>query len=186
MLMRRLVFIGAASVTLVLVVAFLVWRSSPEFRIDVTQSEIQSRVAAKLPLRNCALVVACVEISNASVVLAEGSDRIGIRCELLASLGSRQYPGIAAFSGKPRYVAGDAKVYIDDLRIDELQMKGMSPEVAELVKLRGPVLLRGVLQTTPIYTIRGNSLKENFARFALQKVQVVDGKLRLTLHRPAQ
>jgi len=62
----------------------------------------------------------------------------------------------------------------------------MSPEVAELVKLRGPVLLRGVLQTTPIYTIRGNSLKENFARFALQKVQVVDGKLRLTLHRPAQ
>ncbi len=185
MLSRRVIFIGAATLVALVVAGFLVWRSSPEFRINIEQSEIQSRVSAKLPLRSCALVVACLEIVNASVVLSEGSDRIGIRSELLASLGSRQYPGVAAFTGKPRYVPGEAKVFVDDLRIDELQMKGMSPEVAELVKLRGPLLLRGVLQTTPIYTIRGNTLKDSFARFALQKVEVIDGKLRLTLRRPS-
>ena len=184
MLKRRAILTSVAILAALVIAGFLVWRSSPEFRINIEQSEIQSRVSARLPLRSCALVVACLEIVNASVVLSEGSDRIGIRSELLASLGSRQYPGVAAFTGKPRYVPGEAKVFVDDLRIDELQMKGMLPEDAELVKLRGPLLLCGEMETTEIYTIRGNTLKDSFARFALQKVEVIDGMLQLTLRRP--
>jgi hypothetical protein len=182
--LRRL---GIAFVALLALAAagFLVWRSAPEFHIDIEASEIQSRLAARLPLRNCALILACLEIANARVTLAEGSDRIGIRADMLASFGTRQMPGVAALSGKPRYVPGNAQIFIDDLRIDELQMQGMSPEVAELVKSRGPALLRGVLQSTPIYTLRGNTLKDDFARFALQQVDVVGGKLRLTLRRPS-
>lgn len=163
---------------------FLVWRAAPEIHINVSQSEIQSKVTERLPHRNCLIGLACLEMKTATVALAEGSDRIGIRSELVATLGTREMPGVASISGKPRYVPAEGKVYVDDLRIDELQIQGMSPEVAQLVRLGGPALLRGVVQNTPIYTLRGVTLRESFARFALQKVEVADGKLRLTLRRP--
>lgn len=184
-LRRRGILIGVVVVAVVAVALFLVWRSSPEIRIDLDRDDIQSRVAAKLPLRNCALGLACLEMKTATVVLNGGSDRIGIRSELVATLGNREMPGVASISGKPRYVPAEGRVYIDDLRIDELQIDGMSRELTQLVRLGGPSLLRGVLQSTPIYTLRGASLRESFARFALQKVEVIDGKLRLTLRRPS-
>ncbi|MBL8310583.1 MAG: DUF1439 domain-containing protein [Burkholderiales bacterium] len=184
MLNRRASIYGVAVIVVLVAVGFFVWRSSPEFRVSIDQSDIQAHVSARLPLRHCALVVACLEVNSAQVLLAEGSDRIGIRSELLASLGNRRYPGVAAFSGKPRYVPGEGKVFVDDLRIDDLQLQGLSSEVAAMVKLRGPALLHGALQTTPIYTIRGKSIKADFVRFALHNVQVVNGKLLLTLRRP--
>jgi hypothetical protein len=66
MLKRRAILTSVATLVALVVAGFLVWRSSPEFRINIEQSEIQSRVSAKLPLRSCALVVACLEIVNAA------------------------------------------------------------------------------------------------------------------------
>jgi len=185
-LSKRAWGIAAAVLVIAAVAAFLVWRNLPEVRVNLDRDEIQSRVSARLPYRNCALGLACLELRNATVVLSEGSDRIGIRSDLLATLGNRELPGVASISGKPRYVPAEGRVFVDDLRIDELHIQGMSPEMTQLVRLGGPSLLRGVLQSTPIYTLRGATWRESFARFALQKVEVVDGKLRLTLSRPTQ
>ena len=48
MLKRRAILTSVATLVALVVAGFLVWRSSPEFRINIEQSEIQSRVSAKL------------------------------------------------------------------------------------------------------------------------------------------
>ena len=148
-------------------------------------SRVRSSLACqpKLPLRSCALVVACLEIVNASVVLSEGSDRIGIRSELLCQ---SWQPSISRRCGVYRQAqirAGEAKVFVDDLRIDELQTKGCHQKLRNSVVARAVAAAWCVADDADLHD-PWQYAERQFARFALQKVEVIDGMLQLTLRRP--
>ena len=54
----------------------------------------------------------------------------------------------------------------------------------EILRNRGPGLLRGALATRPIYTLKADTLQQRFARLAVRDVRVVNGKLRISMAAP--
>lgn len=151
-----------------------------EVHLDIVPSEIQKSLSAKFPVKGCAPVLGCIELSSPVVALSEGSDRIGFSSAILVSRGSLLLPGQVAFTGKVRYVRYAGEFYFDDIEIQTLQFAGVPPAYTEAVKVRAPGILRAALQNHPVYTIKGDTEKERLAKLAISDVKVVNGKLRVT------
>ena len=154
-----------------------------EASIDIDQAQLQQRLDARFPQKSCAMMVACVTLSKPVVRLTDGSERIGLSADVLVSLGHREMPGQVSFSGVLRYVRYEGDFYLDDVRIDNFALTGASPELVQVVKVRGPDALRRTLQGHPIYTLKGAGPRATLAKLAVRDVQVVGGKVRVTFLR---
>lgn len=165
---------------------FLAQRYGDGLAVELTEQELQTRLAARFPLQNCALVIVCLDIMSPQLKLIEGADRIALSAELSATVGQRRYPGTLAFSGKVRYVAADGNLFLDEIDIDRLDLAGVPPRYTDVLRSTGPSVLRSVLATRPIYTLKGDTAKERLARAAVGDIRVVNGKLRISMASPTQ
>lgn len=156
---------------------------APQAWIDIDQAQLQTRLDARFPQKNCALMFACLILSDPHVTLTEGSERIGLAADVLVTLGRREMPGKVAFSGVLRYVRYEGDFYFDDVQIDNFALTGFPPELVQVVKVRGPAAMRRALEGHPVYTIKGDSTKSALAKLAVRDVQVVGGKVRVTFLR---
>ena len=168
-----LALLGAASWGLVYV--------GNESHIDVTREELQQRLAAKFPVQNCALT--CIALSEPVIGLTEGSDRISFSASMLVNLGRLQLPGRLAFSGKLRYVRYEGNFFFEQIEIQEFQLSGLPPALAEAVRAHGQSLIGMALSNYPVYSIKDDSANAALAKRALRDVQVVNGKLRISFLR---
>ena len=55
-----------------------------------------------------------------------------------------------------------------------------------MLRSRGPAVLRGVLATKRIYTLKADNAQQRLARLAVRDVRVVNGKLRVSFVNPSQ
>lgn len=152
-----------------------------EAHIDVTREELQQRLAAKFPVRNC--VLTCIELSEPVIGLAEGSDRISFSASMLVNLGRLQLPGRLAFSGKLRYVRYAGDFFFEQIEIQEFQLSGLPAVLADAVRAHGQSLIGTALSNYPVYSIKDDSAHAALAKRALRDVQVVQGKLRISFLR---
>lgn len=148
--------------------------------LDISQAELQARIAPRFPTHHCKLVVACVDLSNPVVVLKDGDDRIGLTADVSVVLGLKARTGHIGLSGRPRYEPQQGQLFLDDLRIDSLALAGLPEAYAELVKLRGPAAAQGALQSHPIYTLDTGTAKGALAKRTVRDVRVVNGRLRVS------
>jgi Protein of unknown function (DUF1439) len=177
--------IGSAVFGVVAVAAVLGYlKYGPDAFIDLTQAELQGKLDPKFPQEKCILVLACLEIRSPKIQLTEGSDRVGLAADFVASLGSQKMPGTLLLTGKPRYVQHEGSFFIDDIQIREFKMSGNAPDFEEVVRVRGPGLLKALMQGTPLYTLKSDTKYGAFAKLALKSVLVVNGKLRITFAKP--
>ena len=163
---------------------FLAHRYGDKLAIELTEQELQTRLAARFPIQNCALIIVCIDITTPKLKLIEGSDHIALAADLAATVGQRRYPGTLAFSGKVRYVATDGNFFLDDIDIDRLDLTGVPARYTDVLRSTGPTVLRSVLATQPIYTLKGDTAKERLTRLAVGDVRVVNGKLRISMASP--
>lgn len=160
---------------------FLAQQYGDKLAIELTEQELQTRLSARFPIQSCQLIIVCLDITSPQLKLAEGSDRIALSTDLSATLGTRRYPGTLAFSGKVRYVAQDGEFFLDDIEIHRLDLEGVPPKYTDILRSTGPAVLRSVLATKPIYTLKGDSTQMRLARLAVADVRVVNGKLRVSM-----
>jgi hypothetical protein len=153
---------------------------APQAFIDIDQARLQRQLDGYFPQKHCTMMVACVTLSRPVVKLTEGSPRIGMSADILVTLGHREMPGQVTFSGVLRYVRYQGDFFLDDVQVENFALTGVSPDMVQVVKQRGPDALRRALQGHPIYTLRGDSAREALAKLAVRNVQVVDGKVRVT------
>lgn len=146
--------------------------------IEISQAEIQSRLETQFPFQKCFIV--CLILSEPKVSLNEGSDRIHFVTNLMLESGQRKMPGQMSFSGKLRYEREAGKFFFDAIEVQDLNLAGIPPEFAEIVKVRGPGIAAAMLSDRPIYTLDNNTLKGSMARLAIKDVKVVGGKLRVS------
>lgn len=184
MLKRR----GAFIALLVLAAIALAWWAvktfSPEMTIELTREQIQAQLDPKFPAEKCLLRIVCIELREPKLRLDEGSDRVGLTAQFTATLGKRTMPGTVAFTGKPRYEPANGSFYLDDVQVSEFQMTGNAPDFDEVVRVRGPKVMEAILRNVPLYTLKTDTTRGELAKLALRSVQVVGGKLRLTLLNP--
>jgi hypothetical protein len=180
----RRIAIGLGAMLAVLAASWwAITEYAPQGAIDIDQAQLQARLDARFPQRNCTMLVACLTLSAPVVTLSEGSNRIGMSADVLVTLGHREMPGKVTFSGVLRYVRYRGDFYLDDVQIDNFSLTGFPPEFVQVVKVRGPAALRRALEGHPIYTIKGDTATTALAKLAVRDVQVVDGKVRVTFLR---
>jgi hypothetical protein len=183
---RRLALPVLATIVVLAVCAFGWWailRTGPELHVDIDQAQIQQRLAERFPQRNCALMMACIDVSDPVVTLTEGSERIGFAACVVVTLGHRQSPGRVAFSGVLRYVQYQGDFYLDDVQLDELQLANFPPELAAVLKQRAPAILRRAFDGHPVYSLKGQGARAALAKFAVSDIRVVKGRVRVTFLR---
>jgi Protein of unknown function (DUF1439) len=147
--------------------------------LDIGQAELQARVAARFPVQQCQILIACLDLSNPVVALKEGDDRIGFMVDVRITLGTHARTGRIGIAGRPRYAPEGGQLFLDGLQITTLELAGLPEEYAELVKARGAIVARQALQSQPVYTLDANSTKGALARRTVRDVKVVNGKLRI-------
>jgi Protein of unknown function (DUF1439) len=182
--MRKLIIGLVVLILLAGVGWLLLQRFNPEMSIDVSQDELQKRLVEKFPVKNCSMLVACIELDRPKITLVEGSDRIGFAASLVLMFGERQFPGQVALNGKVRYARDEGEFFLDEIAIDQFEIAGLPTEFADFVRKRGPSVLGAVLASRPVYSLKGDSTKTALAKLALRDVKVANGLLRITFGAP--
>ncbi len=148
--------------------------------LDFSAAQIQSAIAPKFPQENCPTPVTCIKLQNPKVSLAENSDRITMAFDTAITLLQQPVTGTAVITAKPRYQPTTGEIFLDDTKIADLQLRGVSANVTQVATQYGSVLAQLALQRTPIYSFK-NGQAEKLAKMGIADVRVVDGKLRVTL-----
>lgn len=172
---------------LILLLAFLVTIvgcKSGETVVTLTRDEIQARVAPRFPITKNWLVVNIV-LREPEIFLPEGANQIGINMLVDVNV-----PLLKTISGHlkatavPRYDTESKSFYLDQATVERLDLPGLMPELQDKARSAVESMARQELGKHPIYELKGRSLKEITAAYALKEVQVRDGKLRATFALP--
>ncbi|HVJ21495.1 MAG TPA: DUF1439 domain-containing protein [Polyangiaceae bacterium] len=149
--------------------------------VEVEQSEIQQRLAAKFPVQKPVLL-GTISLENPNVILRENSDRIGVALDAKLTLPLfPPYIGKLTVSGKPAYRPAEKAFYLQEAALESFEVSGLPAAQAEA--LRGPteIVARSVLDSFPVYQFDQRNWKEVSAEHVLQSVKVENGKLHATL-----
>jgi hypothetical protein len=151
------------------------------FELEITPQKIQTELAKGFPRESCQSSVICVAAHSPQLVLVNGSPRIGLKVQLssrspLINSATAQI-GSTALSAKLRYERTEAALYLDDVKIDDVQFKNVPDAVSALVRDLSQPLLRKSLTAKPIYTIPADKLSDRLQRMALHSVEIKGGKV---------
>jgi Protein of unknown function (DUF1439) len=152
--------------------------SDGKLTLDFSAAQIQSAIAPKFPQENCPTPVTCIKLQNPKVSLTENSDRITMAFDTSLTLLQQPVTGTSVISSKPRYQTSTGEIFLDDTKIQDLKLQGVSSSVTNTVMQYGSVLAQAALQRTPIYSFKSGQA-EKIAKMGIADVKVVDGKLRV-------
>ena len=152
--------------------------SDGKLTLDFSASQIQNAVEPKFPQENCPTPVTCIKLQNPKVILAENSDRITMAFDTSITLLQQPITGTSIISSKPRYQTSTGEIYLDDTKIQDLKLQGVSNNVTNSIMQYGSILAQAALQRTPIYSFKSGQA-EKIAKMGIADVRVVDGKLRV-------
>lgn len=152
--------------------------SDGKLTLDFSAIQIQNAVAPKFPQENCPTPVTCIKLQNPKVSLAENSDRITMAFDTSITLLQQPITGTSIVSSKPRYQTSTGEIYLDDTKIQDLKLQGVSSNVTNSIMQYGSILAQAALQRTPIYSFK-SSQAEKIAKMGIADVKVIDGKLRV-------
>jgi Protein of unknown function (DUF1439) len=152
--------------------------SDGKLTLDFSAAQIQSTIAPKFPQENCPTPITCIKLQNPKVILAENSDRITMSFDTSITLLQQPITGTSVVSSKPRYQSTTGEIFLDDTKIQDLKLQGISSNVANSIMQYGSVLAQAALQRTPIYSFKSGQA-EKIAKMGIADVKVVDGKLRV-------
>ena len=152
--------------------------SDGKLTLDFSAAQIQSAIAPKFPQENCPTPVTCIKLQNPKVSLAENSDRITMAFDTSITLLQQPVTGTSIVSSKPRYQTSTGEIYLDDTKIQDLKLQGVSSNVTNSIMQYGSILAQAALQRTPIYSFKSGQA-EKIVKMGIADVRVVDGKLRV-------
>lgn len=158
--------------------AFLVLRlRGSDLTLTFTREDLQQRVAAKFPFDQKLLFIT-VTYSNPDVILNDSSDRIGIALDATAKLaGDQLVKGHAAGDWQLRYEPSEGALYVDDPKIEKIEIGGLSPSTQEQIGRIAKPLMEEYLRRVPVYRLKPGDFRQDMARSVLKSVSVKQGKL---------
>jgi Protein of unknown function (DUF1439) len=151
-----------------------------KFTLEFSAQQIQTAIAPKFPMEKCPLPLTCFTLGNPQVSLQENSDRITMGFDVKLSFMQRPVTGTTTLSAKPRYQSSTGELYLDDARMEALQLQGVPPEINALGVQYAAGLVQPVLKNTPIYSFK-EAKTERLAKMGIADVKVVGGKLQVSI-----
>lgn len=151
-----------------------------ELEIALTEKDLRGKIEEVFPIEESYLLVVRLRLSDPEVDLDEGSDRITYQMRAKVSLAGHDFGGSARVSGTIRYEAEKREFYLDDSRLEDLDIDGVSAEYREPLRGVANLAAREVFEKNPVYVLDEEFLGKLGGTVAVRQVKVVDGKLRIS------
>lgn len=176
--MKKLLFLLFLLVALVAAAWFFL--RDQEFVVTLSEAEMQERIEEMFPVDRQYLLVLTLQLSDPEVNLVEGDDRIryGMRASLaVPAVGP--LTGTGRVSGRLRYDAESRQLFLDDSRVEEIQIDGLPEMYRGPLRQVADLVASQQLDRHPVYTIEEGWLAELPGPVVLRDVRVGDGKVRV-------
>lgn len=149
---------------------------------EISQSDIQERIESQFPVDRCVLVF-CIELDKPFVLLKDNQTRIefGSDAVMEVAFSSEKYDGNAGFSGRLSYIRDKSAFYLQDSRLEYLEVNGVSEEHKKNLNELAALLVSEYLRSNPIYSFRDTALELVAPWLELKEIDIRDGMLRLRL-----
>ena len=142
-----------------------------------TRADLQSKVEKGFPVEKKKRLVK-VGLSNPVIVLAPGSQRIGMRLDVAAALpGTGTVNGVVEADGLLVYRSEAGQIAITDTQLRRLQIADVPAAYRKTVKAIVASLAEKYLSDVTVYTLNQDEFKESLAKLLLRSVAVEDGRV---------
>jgi hypothetical protein len=149
--------------------------------VEISQQEIQQQLDRQFPVARSYLLLT-VELMNPQVTLKEGANRIHFGVDVAATVPVQPpFRGSGEISGEVRYEPAVGQFFLENSRIEELNIPGVPENYRPQVQQVIDGLTREYLDRQPIYQLKADDVRHSVAQLFLQSVTVGDGKLRIHL-----
>lgn len=156
-----------------------------QITVSVDESVAQEEVAKQFPIERDLKMKAKMKMLDPVIDLSVGDNRIGLTTNL--EIQRENLPivikGKAKTTGALRYEGSDATFYMTDIKIEDVDLAmglGNNTKIKQRLLEAANTTLASSYKDIPIYTLR-DSRGESTATALLQKVEVADKKIKLTL-----
>jgi len=164
-------------------IVFLTWGAPLAFSytIEITEDEIQGKVAAIMPIEKTKFFVT-VKLSDPKVELLKAGNRIAIYLNVETSIPRVvKGAGRGTVSGTLIYDEAEAVFYFKEPVLEALEIDRLPPKYTDKVKSIAQAVVVKALAKYPIYKLKDENIKHKLAKSTLKSVEVKDEKLLVEL-----
>ncbi len=183
-LMKKNLLIAAVVILLLLIGAYFYF-SGKEYSVRLTELEIQTKLAEKLPITKTYFFIFQLTISNPRVRLENGSSSVnaGLDVVLNITVGENLKPlgGTVDVSGGIRYASENGEFFLTNPKIENFEIQGINPKYTNKVNASITKFLNEYYEKNAIYTLNYSDSKQTVARMILKDVIVDNKELAITL-----
>ena len=168
-----------------LLIIFLVLNSDSalafSYTLELSESEIQERVEAMMPLEKKKFFVTTI-LTNPVVDLIESTNALGLSTDVAVKApGNIVGRGRVSFTGTLRYDNDSGVFYFDNLKVISLDVKKLLPETLPKIKKILESVAKQFLAKKPIFRLKDNNLKHKLAQSILKSIAVNNENLVIEL-----
>lgn len=151
------------------------------YTLEISEAEIQEKVAAMMPIEKKKYFVT-VTFSHPKIELAENANQIGIYSQLdIAAPGGIKSTGNTKITGSLSYDPIKSEFYFKNSAIAEMKVDKVPDAYLSTIKDIAQLMVGKMLETTPIYKLKGGDLKRDLAKSMLKSVTVENKQLLVEL-----
>ncbi len=176
-------------VTIVVLITLLAgiyyYFSGKEYVIQLSETDIQSKLEEKLPLTKSYFFIIQITLDNPRVHLENGSDMVSVGLDVVFNITLNKSPkpigGTLDVSGGVLYLAEKGEFYLTNPIIDNLTVQGIAQKYVDKANRALSKALAEYYKNNPIYTLHVTDMKQAVAKLALKDVVVQNKQLVITL-----
>jgi hypothetical protein len=151
--------------------------------IEITQQQIQERLAKKFPISRDYIAGLNLTLSDPEVMLKEGSDRIGFGVSAATNIkvNRENVNGRVILSAGLRYKHEEGELVLRDPGVEQVALSLLPQEYEDEVVAAADLAVAHYLEDYTVYKLDPKHLKQRLAKLVLQEVVVRNGVLRVKL-----
>lgn len=151
------------------------------YTVEITEAELQSKVAAMMPIEKSKLFVTTT-LSNPVVTLGESDDQIATSVLVnVKAPGNIKGSAHVATTGSLIYKAKEGAFYLGNPKIVGLTSSDIPESLVPKIKELSQSALAKILSSRPIYKLKDDNMKHQLAKSVLKSIKVKDHKLLIEL-----
>jgi hypothetical protein len=153
----------------------------PPLVLTYSSAELETLLNERFPLQKRESVLYDLTLTQPKVALDSVTKRVRItaQVDLKFPLATRGVTGSVSFSGRPRYEAAGRAVYLDDGRVDILDLAGLPSSLQGPLREALSGIARDHLATRPLTVIREERLNKGPISLTPQVLEVRPEGLRV-------
>ncbi|MBV9463549.1 MAG: DUF1439 domain-containing protein [Verrucomicrobiae bacterium] len=154
--------------------------SGEKLEVVIPEAELQNNARKQFPITRTYLGFLSITYADPIVILEDKTNRLRVgltATSRTAGAGDLGLAGKGLFSGSLRYKPGQGAFYLNDIKLESLDLPGFSGTALDQAKDFTSRGLKQYYATHPVYVLDRHDLKQNAARLVLRSVDVRDRSL---------